>query len=63
MSDFDIWHIDRNKWKKQGSLTGLLKKFAFGERVILGPKIAYPHNSGSARRMFLEFWTMKETNR
>ena len=23
--------------------------------VILGPKIAHPHNSGSARRIFLKF--------
>ena len=25
-SDFDFWHVDRPEWKKQGSLTGFLKK-------------------------------------
>ena len=32
ISDFDFWHIDRHECKKQGSLTGFLKKnFSFGE--------------------------------
>ena len=26
ISDFDFWHVDRHEWKKQGSLTGFLKK-------------------------------------
>ena len=39
------------------------KKFSFGEMSHLGPKIAHPHNSGSARRIFLKFRTMKEANR
>ena len=31
--------------------------------VILSPKMAHPHNSGSAVRMFLKFCTMKGANR
>ena len=27
--------------------------------AVLGPKIAHPHNSGSAGRFFLAFCTMK----
>ena len=26
MSEFDFWHVDRHEQKKQGSLTGVLKK-------------------------------------
>ena len=26
ISDFDFWHVDRHEWKKQGSLTGFVKK-------------------------------------
>ena len=26
MSDFDFWHVDWHKWKKQGSLAGFLKE-------------------------------------
>ena len=38
ISDFDFWHVDRHEWKKQGSLTGFLKKFSFGEMGYFGPK-------------------------
>ena len=35
----------------------------FSEKILnLGPKIAYPHNSGSVGRIFLEFCTMKDAN-
>ena len=38
-SDFDIWHVDRYEWKKQGSLTCFLKKKAhFGEIGHFGCK-------------------------
>ena len=31
--------------------------------VILGPKMAHPHNSGSTLRTFLKFCRMKGANR
>ena len=40
-----------------------LKKFLFGEMGHFGPKIAHPHNSGSAERIFLKFCTMKGADR
>ena len=56
ISDFDIWHVDRHVRKKQGSLTGFLKKkFSLGEMDHFGPKMAHPHNSGSAVRSFSNF--------
>ena len=55
ISDFGFWHIDRHEWKKQGSLTGFLKKFSFWQMGHLGPKIAHPDNSGSAGRIFKNF--------
>ena len=64
ISDFDFWHVDRHVWKKQGSLTGFLKKNShLGEWIILSPNIAHPHNSGSAGRSFLEFYAIKGANR
>ena len=39
------------------------KKSHMGKLVILDPKIAHPHNSGSAGRIFLKFCTMKGANR
>ena len=58
--DFDSWHVDRHERKKQGSLTGFLKKnYHLEEWAILGPKFARPHNSG----IFLKFCTMKGANR
>ena len=58
MSEFDFWNIDRCEWKEQGLFTGFLKKFSFGQ---MGPKMAHPHNYGSAVRIFFKFCTMKET--
>ena len=29
ISDFDFWHVDKPEWKKQGSLTGFVKKKFF----------------------------------
>ena len=34
-----------------------------GEWAILGPKVAHPHNSGSAGRIFFKFCIMKRANR
>ena len=34
-----------------------------GKWAILSPKIAQPHNSGSAGRTFFKFCTVKEANR
>ena len=34
-----------------------------GKWAILGPKIAHPHNSGSAGRVFFKFCIMKGANR
>ena len=55
ISDFNCWHVDRREWKKQGSLTGFLEKFSFGEMGHFGTKIAHPDNSGSAGRVFLKW--------
>ena len=52
ISDFDFWHVNSHEWKKQGLLTGFLKKFSLGEMAILGPKIVHTLNSGSAGRIF-----------
>ena len=62
ISDFDFWHVDRHEWKKQGSLTGFLKKFLFWEMSLFGPKIAHPHNCGSAGRIFFKFCPVKGAN-
>ena len=48
--------------------TRLIKSFSeknshLGKWAILGPKIAHPHSSGSAGRIFLKFCTMKGANR
>ena len=39
------------------------KKILWGKWTILGPKMAHPHNSGSALRIFLKFCRMKGANR
>ena len=39
------------------------KKILWGRWTILGPKMAHPHNSGSALRIFLKFRRMKGANR
>ena len=31
------------------------KKIVWGKKIILGPKMAHPHNSGPAVRIFLNF--------
>ena len=38
ISDFDFSHIDRHESKEQGSLTGFLKKFSYGQNGHFGPK-------------------------
>ena len=38
VSHFDFWHVGRDEWKKQGSLTGFLKKFSFVEMGHFGSK-------------------------
>ena len=48
--------------------TRLINRFSekisyLGKWAILGPKMAHPHNSGSAGRIFLKFYTMKGANR
>ena len=64
MPGFDSGHNDRHEWKEQGSLDqlGLLKKKCLDKWAILGPKMAYPHNSGSTLRIFLKFCTMNRAN-
>ena len=43
---------------------GLFQKiFVHDKWAILGPKMAHPHNSGSALRIFLKFSRMKGANR
>ena len=47
--------------------TRLINRFSekisyLGKWAILGPKMAHPHNSGSAGRIFLKFYTMKGAN-
>ena len=39
------------------------KNFVEDKWVVLGPKMTYPHNSGTALRIFLKFCRMKGTNR
>ena len=39
------------------------KNFVHDKWAILGPKMAHPHNSGSALRIFLKFCRMKGANR
>ena len=39
------------------------KKIVQDKWAILGPKISYPHSSGSVLRIFLKFCRMKEANR
>ena len=39
------------------------KKFVQDKWAILGLKMAHPHNSGSALRIFLKFYRMKEADR
>ena len=39
------------------------KLFVQDKWTILGPKMAHPHNSGSALRIFLKFCRMKGANR
>ena len=41
----------------------LPKNFVQDKWAILGPKMAHPHNSGSALRIFLKFCRMKGANR
>ena len=48
--------------------TRLINRFSeknshLGKWAILGPRITYPHNSGSAGRIFLKFCPMKRANR
>ena len=41
----------------------VFQKVIWGKWTILVPKIVHCHNSGSAVRIFLNFFTMKRTNR
>ena len=64
LSDFNFWDVGRHEWKKQGSLTGVLKKnliWANGPSWAL--TIMHPHNSGSAERLFFKFCWMKRVNK
>ena len=38
ISDIEFWYVDRHEWKKQGLLTGFLKKFSFGQMAYFEPK-------------------------
>ena len=58
ISHFDFWHVDRHEWKEQGSLTGFLKKFSFGQMGHFGSKIVHPHNPVSAGRIY--FWNFTQ---
>ena len=58
ISDFHFWHVDRHKWKKQGSLTGFLKIISFGEMGHFGLLHIFI-TLGSARRSFKKFCTVK----
>ena len=53
MSDFDFSLINRFSEKNSH----------LGKRAILGPKIMYPHNSGSTGRIFFKFCAMKGADR
>ena len=46
ISDFDFWDVHTLERKKQGMLTGFLKKVLFGQMgPKIGPKISHPYNS------------------
>ena len=55
ISDFDFRYVDRHEWKKQGSLTGFLKKFLFRQIDHFGPENGAFSNSGSTVRIVLNF--------
>ena len=49
MPGFDSGVNYSHEWKEEGSLDqlGLLEKKCLDKWAILGPKMAYPHDSGS----------------
>ena len=62
---FKILHNERCQYVDESNINNFFqkeKKFGANE-AILGPKIAHPHNSGSALRIFLKFCTMKMANK
>ena len=48
-----------NRYMKVVIMACTKKKFVQDKWAILGPKMAHPHNSGSAVRIFLKFCRMK----
>ena len=63
-SDFDIWHVDRHKWKEQGLLTGFLKKIlTVANKPFMAQKMVHPHNSGSALRILKKIFRIKGASR
>ena len=60
---FKILHIGKGQQKDE-STNGLFQRnFVHDKWAILGTKMAHPHNSGSAVRMFLKFCRMKGASR
>ena len=63
ISHFDFWHVDRHEWKEQGSLTGFLKKFSFGQMGHFGSKNCVSSSPCIRwKDFFLKFYTMKGVN-
>ena len=59
-----ILHNERGQQVDESNNNGLYqKKFVQDQWVVLGPKMAHPHNSGSALKIFLKFCRMKGANR
>ena len=61
---FKILHSEKGQWVYEINNNGLYqKKFVQNKWAILDPKMAHPHNSGSALRVFFQFCRMKGANR
>ena len=56
MSDFDFWNVVNHELNEQDLLTDFLKKIiVWANRSFWAQKLAHPHNSGLAVKMFQKF--------
>ena len=58
-----IFHIEKGQQIDESNNRFYPKKFVQDKWDILNPKMAHPHNSGSALRNFLKFCRMLVGNR
>ena len=60
ISDFDFWHVDRHERKKQGSLTGFLKKILiWGNGSFCTRKLHIFITQDRLVEFLLKFFTLK----